>query len=144
MRIYLDNCCLNRPFDDQTQIRIRLETEAKLKIQDEIRAGNLELVWSFILDYENSKNPFEERKQQIREWKHLNTVHVLTSGTLISLALELNEKGIEKYDSLHVACAIESNCDYFITTDDKVLNKINSVDRIEIIDPFGFLKEAKL
>ncbi len=31
MRIYLDNYCFNRPFDDQSQIRINLEAEAKLK-----------------------------------------------------------------------------------------------------------------
>lgn len=30
MRVYLDNCSFNRPFDDQTQIKISLETEAKL------------------------------------------------------------------------------------------------------------------
>ena len=54
MRIYLDNCCFNRPFDDQSQIRIRLESEAKLKIQEEIRSGKIQLIWSYILDYENS------------------------------------------------------------------------------------------
>ena len=27
-KVYLDNCVLNRPFDDQSQERIRLETEA--------------------------------------------------------------------------------------------------------------------
>ncbi|GAK55959.1 hypothetical protein U27_02920 [Candidatus Vecturithrix granuli] len=37
MRIYLDNCCFNRPFDDQNQIKIKLETEAKLYIQEKIR-----------------------------------------------------------------------------------------------------------
>ena len=65
MKIYLDNCCLNRPFDDQSQFRIRLESEAKLKIQDEIRVGSFELIWSYVLDYENSKNPFEERRKRL-------------------------------------------------------------------------------
>jgi len=65
MKIYLDNCCFNRPFDDQSQLRIRLESEAKLKIQEDIRAGIHELVWSYILDYENSRNPFQERARQI-------------------------------------------------------------------------------
>lgn len=69
MKIYLDNCCLNRPFDDQSHIRIRLEAEAKLKIQEEIRSGSFKLVWSYILDYENSKNPFRERKDQIARWR---------------------------------------------------------------------------
>ena len=69
MRIYLDNCCFNRPYDDQSNLRIRLEAEAKLKIQEEIRSGVYALVWSYILDYENSKNPFKERKEQIAKWK---------------------------------------------------------------------------
>lgn len=42
MRVYLDNCCYNRPFDSQTQLRVRLETEAKLAIQALMRAGALE------------------------------------------------------------------------------------------------------
>ena len=32
MKVNLDACCLNRPFDDQTQIRIYLESEAVLTI----------------------------------------------------------------------------------------------------------------
>ena len=67
MKIYLDNCCFNRPFDDQSQLRIKLESEAKLKIQTDIQAGVLDLVWSYILDAENEANPFEERKSAIRD-----------------------------------------------------------------------------
>ncbi len=37
MRVYLDNCCYNRPFDDQAQPSVRLETEAKLLIQTLMR-----------------------------------------------------------------------------------------------------------
>ena len=65
MKIYLDNCCFNRPFDDQSQLRILLESEAKLRIQENIRSSTFELVWSYILDFENSKNPFRERREQI-------------------------------------------------------------------------------
>jgi hypothetical protein len=66
MKLYLDNCCFNRPFDDQKQLRIKLETEAKLKIQEDIRFGLHQLVWSYILDYENSMNPFRERRDKLR------------------------------------------------------------------------------
>ena len=52
MKIYLDNCCYNRPFDDQTQMKIHLETQAKLYIQAKIKEGAYDLVWSYILDYE--------------------------------------------------------------------------------------------
>jgi hypothetical protein len=41
MRVYLDNCCFNRPFDDQRHLRIRLEAEAKLSIQEAIRDENV-------------------------------------------------------------------------------------------------------
>ena len=44
MRIYLDNCVFNRPFDDQNHLRVRLETEAKLYIQAKIKQGDLQLV----------------------------------------------------------------------------------------------------
>lgn len=52
----MDNCCYNRPYDDQSQMRIYLETQAKLHIQDMIRREKIELVTSYILDFENSNN----------------------------------------------------------------------------------------
>ena len=76
MKIYLDNCCFNRPFDDQSQLRIRLESEAKLKIQEDIRAGKFQMAWSYILDYENSKNPFPERKIRIGECKKYSDLYI--------------------------------------------------------------------
>jgi len=51
MNIYLDNCCFNRPFDDQSFIRIKLETDAKLHIQGKVRTHELELTWSYILEF---------------------------------------------------------------------------------------------
>jgi hypothetical protein len=39
MRVYLDNCCYNSPFDEQAQLRVRLETEAKMEIQSQMRIG---------------------------------------------------------------------------------------------------------
>ena len=50
VKIYVDNCCFNRPFDDQSQLGVRLEAEAKLKIQEDVRSGNCEIVWSSMLD----------------------------------------------------------------------------------------------
>ena len=144
MKIYLDNCCFNRPFDDQLQFRIRLEAEAKLKIQDEIRSGNIDLVWSYVLDYENSKNPFEERKNQIHEWRALSVTIVRANDKIIKLSNHFIEEGVQKFDALHIACAINSGCEYLLTTDDKVLNKNSKIDGITITDPFGFVKEMKL
>lgn len=77
MKIYLDNCCYNRPFDDQTQMKIHLETQAKLYIQAQIREGKYDLVWSYILDYENSKNPYEEKRLAIAPWRNIAVICVL-------------------------------------------------------------------
>ncbi len=60
MLIYLDLRCFNRPYDDQSQMRVRLETEAKLALQDKVRGGACHLVWSAVPDLENSKNPYIE------------------------------------------------------------------------------------
>lgn len=142
MKLYLDNCCFNRPFDDQTQIRIRLETEAKLKIQEEIRSGRFELIWSYILDYENNKNPFQERKEQIKAWREYAALDIQENPEIIEMGNSLTKKGFMKIDSLHIATAIFSECNYFLTTDDKILNKARLLEGILVNDPIGFIKEV--
>jgi predicted nucleic acid-binding protein len=121
MKVYLDNCCFNRPYDDQSNARIMLEAEGKLKIQEEIRGGTYRLVWSYILDYENSKNPFRERREQIAKWRKYATEDIQESAEILSAPGMLREHGIRKIDSLHIACAIHAGVGYFLTTDDAIL-----------------------
>ncbi len=121
-----------------------MESEAKLRIQDEIRIGRLYLVWSHILDLENDNNPHNERKNQISEWKAYAVLNTRESSTIVAKANCLIQKGMRKLDSLHVSCAVFSECEYFITTDDKVLNKDGFVDELRIVDPFVFIKEVGL
>jgi hypothetical protein len=142
MRIYLDNCCFNRLFDDQSQIRIRLEAEAKLKIQEEIRAGHVKLVWSYIFDYENGKNPYQERRGRIKGWRKYSALDIQESPELIGSANRLKEKGLQKIDCLHIACVIIAKCEYFLTTDDKILRCSMQIDDIKLNDPIGFIKEV--
>jgi len=70
-RIYLDNCCFNRPYDDQSYLLIQLETVAKLHIQQSLLHKTFELVWSYILDYENAANPYYNRRQAIAKWRKI-------------------------------------------------------------------------
>src|SRR4029077_20965923 len=107
MRIYLDNCCFNRPFDSQAQMRIQLETEAKLHIQGRVVSGEIELAWSYILDYESAANPFEERRAAIGAWRARSAVDVIESPLLLENAKVLVALGIQSKDALHVACAVE-------------------------------------
>lgn len=66
-RVYLDNCCFNRPFDDQSHVKIRLEAEAKLEVQARILSEECELAWSYILDFENMANLYDERRETIQD-----------------------------------------------------------------------------
>lgn len=139
MKIYLDNCSFNRPFDDQHQIRIRIEAEAKLFIQSLIDQGKLELVWSYILEYENMANPYEFRQLVIQKWKRKAKVHITETNLLIEKAEQLTGFNLKAKDALHIACAIEAKCKYFITTDDKILNKNNDIKNIEIVNPIDMI-----
>jgi len=142
MKIYLDNCCFNRPFDDQKQLRIKLETEAKLKIQEDIRFGSHQLVWSYMLDYENSMNPFRERREQITEWRAYSQADIEENEEIVDIATRISQHGIRKMDALHIACAITAAADYFLTTDDGILKKAVHIQGIIVTDPIGFIKEV--
>lgn len=65
-KVYFDVCCLNRPFDDQTQNRVRLESEAVLLILIRIERGQWEWVGSTVVEYEVSQIPDPQRKRRVR------------------------------------------------------------------------------
>jgi hypothetical protein len=143
MLIYLDLCCFNRPFDDQTDLIVRLQTEAKLYVQDMIRAGNLFLVWSAIMDVENSANPDINRKVTIGDWQKLGAVDVAISQRVGDIANELTRIGVKPMDALHVACAIEAQAEYFLTTDKALLRKMAQHTSLRVVDPVDFIRALK-
>lgn len=143
MRVYLDNCCFNRPYDDQTSLKIRLETEAKLDIQQRIKSGQIKLAWSYILDYENSQNPFIERMNEINRWKHEADRYVKETPKILSTMKKTIQCGLKPIDGLHIACAHASECDSFITVDKGILNKRDMLEIIKILNPIDFVFEME-
>lgn len=144
MKIYMDNCCYNRPYDDQTYFRIHLETEAKLHIQDMVKRGNIYLVTSFMLEYENGKNRFSHKKKAIADFMNANESHYvgIEKGEEVkAIAERVMESGVKSADALHVACAILAGSDYFITTDDRLL-KFQTED-IQIVTPGEFIRRVE-
>ncbi len=139
-KIYLDNCMFNRPFDDQNQIRIRLEAEAKLYIQEQIKNGQLTLVWSYILDFENQQNPYQERKDVISKWQTQAAIDIEETDTLLNKANLIVSMGLKSKDALHVASAIEGEADYFLTTDDSIIKKLTGFQEIIVMNPTEFVK----
>ena len=141
MRIYLDNCCYNRPYDDQTQMRISLEAQAKLHIQDLIKEGQYELVASYMLMYENSCNRVKVKRDTIKKFIEDNTVIYIDESKSLeaeTIAEEIQKTGVKSADSIHTACAILANCDYLLTTDDRLLKFRD--DRISVVDPTEFIR----
>ena len=121
-RIYLDVCCLNRPFDDQQQDRIRLESEAVLLILAHLEAGKWEWLGSEVVDWEIEQTPDPERKTRVR----LLSSYVHSSITLgqaeVDRARQFESLGFRGFDALHLACAESGAADVFLTTDDKLLH----------------------
>jgi len=142
MRVYLDNCALNRPFDSQMHLRIRLETEAKLAIQQRIHDGEFELVWSYIIDFENRANPFLERRDVVRRWRLKASLDMGESDEILRLASAMKVLGLKSKDSLHVACAIAGKCDYSVTTDDGILKRQDLVTGVHVRNPIDFVREV--
>lgn len=141
MRIYLDNCVLNRPFDDQTQLRIRSETAAALQIRELIESNSLELVWSYLLDYEIARNPFVKVRNDVRKWKSLSSLYITPTASVVTSGNELLGRGIQPIDSLHVSAAHYARCAYFISTDDGILSKLGSYGDMTVCDPMSLLSD---
>ncbi len=141
MRIYLDNCCFNRPFDNQELMRIRLETEAKLYIQAGIRAGRYSLAWSYMLDFENANNPYDEKRKNIEPWRYSAGMYCPPSEQVVAAGRKIMEQGIHHADALHIACAMRCGCEYLITTDGRLLKK--TIEGIAIVNPIDFIRETE-
>ncbi len=144
MRVYLDNCCFNRPFDDQTALTIRLETEAKLHIQDAVRIGQFTLGWSYVLDYENAANPLEERRIEIQHWEKLADSFTSETPAILTDMNRFVTVGLKSLDALHVACARALECEYFLTVDKGILKKATLISDIHIMNPIDFVIEQGL
>ncbi|UTC66675.1 MULTISPECIES: hypothetical protein [unclassified Treponema] len=140
MKVYPDSCCYNRPYDDQNYLPISLETQAKLLVQLLIKEKHLELASSFVLDYENSCNPYMDRKIAIKNFLDDNVSDYLgseKSEKVIEKAKIVMAAGVKMKDSCHIVCAEMMKCDYLLTTDKRML-KYKS-DTLKLLDPIEFI-----
>ena len=142
MKIYLDVCCLNRPFDDQSQERIRLESEAVITILG--RSKTLTILTSETVDLEISKIPDEDRKQKVTLLYSISKVNIVIDDEIISRAKELNKKGFKSFDAFHIACAEKGQAEVLLTTDDQLLKKgtfHGQFIKVRIENPLRWLME---
>src|SRR3989339_451683 len=132
MKLYLDVCCLNRPFDDQAQTRIHIESESIIAILSYIQNNKWDLILSDIIEYEVSNLLDINKREKV---KIISEVE--------KRAHQLQIKGVDILDSLHLAVAEFGKVDFFLTTDDKLLKKLKNISiNVKVLNPVNFLMEV--
>jgi predicted nucleic acid-binding protein len=143
--IYLDVCCLNRPFDDQTQERVRLEAEAVRLILERCQNGEWRLLNSEVIDFELRKSSDITKLEQIKMWTASANTKISIMESVESRSAEIVKLGFKTFDALHVACAEAGNADILLTADDKMCRlgarQTNSL-RVRIENPMRWLMEV--
>ena len=99
------------------------------------------MVWSYILEYENNQNKFDDRRNAIYDWKNIAKLHCVENDEIIEYAEKLKKSNIRAKDALHIACGVYTHSDYFITTDKQLFNL--KLEDIRIINPLTFLSEVE-
>ena len=137
MLVYLDNSTLNRPFDDQTQPRIWLETLALSLILQMTEAGEIDLIKSPIHFLENNQSRLVVRRQWVEHCIHLARNEATLDDTVKSRANELQSGGLKPLDALHVACAETAGVSHFLTCDDRLIRRY--AGKIGVLNPLNFV-----
>ena len=138
----MDVCCLNRPFDDQSKDRIRIESEAVLAILNRC-LHDWALVGSEAIDYEISKIPDDERKIGVKILAAISRDRVTVEESILRRASELENIGLKALDALHLACA-EKSAEVMLTTDDEIVKKVmvnDNIVKVRVENPVRWLME---
>lgn len=146
MRIYLDCCCLQRPFDDKSQPRIAVEAEAVLVILALCETDRLKLISSDALLFEIGCIPDQDRKDNALAILKMAKEPVELTQEIETLARRLEASGMKPLDALHLASASASKVDYFCTCDDKFLKKARSFDGLntKVVSPTELVMELDI
>jgi hypothetical protein len=143
MRIYMDVCCYNRPFDDSKQDRILIETDAILAILDKCSEGKWTLIGSKAIDIEIDKMNDDNRHNKVKCLSSACSEKTDISDSSLKRVVELQTVGIKFFDGLHIALAEESNADVFLTTDDKLIHLSKKVSlRTQVYNPVNWIMEV--
>ena len=144
--IYLDTCCLGRPFDAQTQERVREETEAFDEIIDGFSLGRFHWISSTAVELEVGKNPNVTQRNQIQTQFSLAYQTVQVGAEETARAAHLQQLGFPSFDALHIACAESGGADVLLTTDDVFLNRAKRLRQhlhVDVENPRAWLRAVR-
>ncbi len=145
LKLYLDNCCYNRPFDDLTNQKNYIESQAIIIILDLYKKGKLDIYKSRILDYEISQMKNIIKRNKILDvYCSLRSNYIDTTNEVIDRAVELKKYNIKEKDALHIAYAEYGKLDYFITVDRILINVVSKVKdlKIKVMNPIELITEV--
>jgi predicted nucleic acid-binding protein len=140
-KVYLDTSAYNRPFDDQTQPKIFLESQAVIIILQMIEAKKVESISSSVLEYENSRNPHPIKQEAMNRYLQLAGLRQDVDEAIRQRAENLEHNGLKAIDALHVACAEAVDSNYFITCDKRLINRSSGLT-MKVINPVDFVLET--
>jgi predicted nucleic acid-binding protein len=144
MKVYLDACCLNRLTDDQSQLRIRQESEAVEFILGRIQVGEIQWISSDALADEIDRNPDVERRLENAALLTIAAENVEVDDLIARRAVDLQMAGYGAYDALHLACAEAARVDVLLTTDDAFIRRASRRDGkpfVAVMNPLFWSKE---
>jgi predicted nucleic acid-binding protein len=144
MTIYLDNCCLNRPFDDQRRVRVRMESEAVLLILDHVEQGVYRMVASLASILELEECADVVRRERVAVLLALADIQPAITPRLKRRAAQIEKLGFHAFDALHLAGAETAAADVFLTTDDRLLKtaiRMASRLRVTVKNPLTWVAE---
>jgi len=145
MKIYFDMCCLQRPLDDKSQLRVLVEAQAVLGVLTLCERGTVDLIASDALVFEADANPDAVRRDFARQAIAKAVQFVKTNDRLKSQAQSFIEGGVKPLDALHLASAVEADADFFCTCDDPFLKKARSLNtgRTKVVLPLELVVEVQ-
>jgi predicted nucleic acid-binding protein len=144
MLIYLDVNCFHRPFNDQTQDRIRRETEAVVGVLRRIVDGLDELIWSSAITLELSAHPEPAIRAELNSWAQHCQSDLKPTAAIRNRAEELNSLGLKPLDAAHVAFAEAAGCSVFLTCDDRLLRAARRLNvSVRVLNPVEYVEEAR-
>lgn len=143
LKIYMDVCCLNRPYDDLRDDTVRMEAEAVLSIIDRCENGEWELCGSDIVLDEIDDMTNLVKKQKVLLFYQSATGNIGLTEEVVARAKGLEQFNIKPYDALHLASSETGGVDVFLTTDRKLINAARRSDiKVEVKNPLLWLTEV--
>jgi predicted nucleic acid-binding protein len=142
-RIYMDCCCINRPYDDTNNPIVLLEGQAVIAIAFKCFYDNWKLIGSEAIEYEISKTPDEKKKIDMLNFYSIIKENITINNIIKTRMNILIKQKIKALDALHLACAEYTKADVFLTTDINFMKKAKKVSTIKIENPINWLMEAE-